>query len=312
MAGTPFRVSVRAATALHRHTPSQSALSCTVPCWRFFPRQCVTFSTGSKFVETLRARQDEGLKPSLKQPAPPVAAPAPAAAAAAPESSAPEKLLTAASITPSALPKNLLQRIKTLLSEYGLYALAPYSAMWVVPLGTLFSVFYAYDSFGHNPASILQFFGVKDSVFAYLGLSPDARPERYQIAGIYAFLITDLLEMPRIALSIYLAPHLRSAWLRWRGEGADGGKKGSSDATPSAVAAAGESTGTGSAVVQEVVRLSSPSPEVMRAVAAEAPPPPPPPSHPSAPAAPRPPPPAAAPAGLSAHKPRPAAGRKGR
>jgi hypothetical protein len=182
----------------------------SVPHPRTFCIKTAYFSTASssnKFAEALRAHKSTATE--LPQPAPGAPAKIPR------EDVVPTTLqppVASDVAAPNANPGNLFARAKKLVVDYGPYALVLYSAMWVVPLASLYQIFYAFDNFGHNPTSILQFFGVKDQLFAYFSLSPDARPERYQISGVYAYLGTEIIEPARFGLTLYLAPRLKSWW----------------------------------------------------------------------------------------------------
>jgi hypothetical protein len=130
-------------------------------------------------------------------------------------SPAPLSATTSPSDTPQK-PRSILQRFLHLWNEYGYYALALYTSMWVVPLATMYETFYYFDNFGHNPASILQLVGMKDMVFAWMELSPDARPERYQISMIYAYLGSEIIEPLRFGATLFLAPRLKAWWEKGR------------------------------------------------------------------------------------------------
>lgn len=108
--------------------------------------------------------------------------------------------------------KSALETVKSAIKEYGATAGIVYGALWIVPCASAWSVFYAFDNFGHNPASILQFLGIKDWVFDTLGWAHDARPERWQISTLYAYLFTDLLEFVRIPATLALAPRVKRWW----------------------------------------------------------------------------------------------------
>lgn len=88
-----------------------------------------------------------------------------------------------------------------------------YTAAWVVPFSASFAVLYANNNFGHDPSSILTFFGVKAVVYETLGLSPDARLAPWQISAIYSFILADMLEIARIPFTLAVAPRV-TKWLR--------------------------------------------------------------------------------------------------
>ena len=107
------------------------------------------------------------------------------------------------------VPKNLFERVRFMIKEYGLYAISIYATLWIVPAGLLYQVFYSFDNFGHNPVSILTFFHLKDTVFNMLGLPEDAKPEAWQISTMYAYLGTELFEVVRLPAALWLAPKLK-------------------------------------------------------------------------------------------------------
>jgi len=179
-------------------------------------------SAKDNFLEKLKKSRDtQGRSPAQLSPAtiaaiPPI--PAVQLNATAPPAGA---QVTAAAPTSKDLPSgSLVQRIKSMLKEYGPIAIGVYAALWIVPFGGLFQVFYAFDNFGHNPISLLEYMGAKDYIYGVLQLPQDARPEGWQISGVYAYLGAELLEPLRLPLSIWLAPRAKR-WLSARRQPAE-------------------------------------------------------------------------------------------
>ena len=114
-------------------------------------------------------------------------------------------------------PRGFAQRMKLLIQEYGAYALCIYAGLWVVPLAAYYELFVVYDNFGYkSPEHILTYFGIKESVYEFLKLAPDATPEPWQLSALFAYLAADVSEVVRFPLTLFLAPRLKR-WLQARG-----------------------------------------------------------------------------------------------
>ena len=108
------------------------------------------------------------------------------------------------------LPKGAINKAKYLWNKYGLMAVGLYVGSYFALVGGAFVVFKVQDNFGLDVKEFLEKIHVKDSLYSFLNLSPDADLSPTTVSAMLALAVGDLLEWPRIALIVYTLPKLHS------------------------------------------------------------------------------------------------------
>ena len=114
-------------------------------------------------------------------------------------------------------PEALLNLAKLVLSLY--------AALWAVPFGASFAIFAAHDNFGQDPGQWVAYVAgeaLRDKVWAALGLAPGAQLSPRVVSLVFAYLVCEVIETPRIAATVFLTPVLKRALLARRSAAAAG------------------------------------------------------------------------------------------
>ncbi len=94
-------------------------------------------------------------------------------------------------------------------------AVAIYGTLWVVPFAAIYAVSAANANFGADPVVWLEWAAgpaVRQQLWDTLGLSPDVKHlDAKTVSLLIAYIGSELIETPRMALSLLLAPRVKRA-----------------------------------------------------------------------------------------------------
>ncbi len=128
-------------------------------------------------------------------------------------------------------PKGIIAKVRFALKEYGRVAVGIYAGLWVVPFAGTYVVFAANGNFGQDPLEWVSWAVGPErmaGLLASAGLAPDTHLSPTHVSLIFAYLVSEVIETPRMAATLLLAPRAKR-WLDARkaaagaGAGAGGG-----------------------------------------------------------------------------------------
>lgn len=114
------------------------------------------------------------------------------------------------------IPKgSLFDKIKYAIREYGKTALIVYGTLWIVPFMATYGICQSMNNFHQDPVQLIDWImGIETriKIWTYCHLPIDEPLNDKTISLLYAYIASELIETPRLLLTLYISPKIKQWW----------------------------------------------------------------------------------------------------